>query len=133
VNFLFGRIFWVIEIVQLCPATDHIAFAGSSCLSYVADDTNLDIFLTSLQNGSLHFKGNVNNISHVFVIDLLHHCFSNSYQLLKYLHSSFLIGTVPGVCFHLNAQGVKLRGFWDGEFARFPVDTTVLAEEPASQ
>lgn len=44
-NFLFGRIFWVIEIVQSCPATDHITFAGASCISYVEDGTNLDVFL----------------------------------------------------------------------------------------
>lgn len=43
-NFLFCRIFWVIEIVKLCLAADHIAFSSSCCLSYAADGTMLDIF-----------------------------------------------------------------------------------------
>lgn len=72
-NFLFGRIFWVIEIVQSCPATDPVTFAGASCLSYVADGTSLVILLPCLQYGRLHFQGKGSNtpLLWVFVIGLL--------------------------------------------------------------
>jgi hypothetical protein len=72
-NFLFGRIFWVTAIVQLCPATDRVAFSSSRRWSYVADGTVLDIFSPFLQNRSLHFTGicNVLHSVYAFVVDLL--------------------------------------------------------------
>lgn len=65
-NFLFGGLFWVIEIVQLCPATDRIA----SCLSNAAQVAVVDIFLALLRCGSLTFPRDLKLI------------FGNTYMLL---------------------------------------------------
>lgn len=117
VNFLFGRIFWVIEIVQLCPAADRLPLPVllSVLLQMAAALRLTRVYrMTAIQLGYLWW----------FVLIILSPILNSSLRT-SILHSWLLQYQTFVSVWMLREWRNRLapQGFWEGELAKFPMDS----------